>query len=86
MRKMLLGTTAFIALATLAACDAAPTPGSLLGTDLVTVDHEYEIDTYGSNSEVYEFTPRSNTNKACVMLMLDSGAAMGLFCFDKPAQ
>lgn len=78
----------FIACATavfiLAACDGAPTPGSLTGTDLVTVDHEYEIDTYGANSEVYEFTPRSNPAKSCVFLMLDDGGAMGLFCFDKP--
>lgn len=49
-------------------------------------DYNYEIDTWGSNSEVYEFTPKSNTGKSCVMFMLDSGAAMGLQCFDKPVK
>jgi len=46
-------------------------------------DHKYEIDTFMSNSEVYEFTPKSNTNMTCVMLMLDSGASVGLQCFPK---
>jgi len=52
--------------------------------DLMDPDHSYEIDTWGSNSEIYEFTPKSNTNRTCVFVMLDSGAAMGLQCFDKP--
>ena len=54
--------------------------------DLMTPDHSYEIDTWGSNSEIYEFTPKSNTNKSCVMLMLDDGSSMGLQCFDKVSQ
>lgn len=51
--------------------------------DLETPDHNYEIDTWGSNSEVYEFTPKSHIGKSCVFLMLDNGKAMGLQCFDK---
>ncbi len=62
----------------LAACDAPSF------TDLVAPDHAYEIDTWAENSEVYEFTPKSNPKKTCIMVMLDSGAAMGLQCFDKP--
>lgn len=62
----------------LAACDAP----SL--TDLVDPDHAYEIDTWAENSEVYEFTPKSNPNKTCIMVMLDNGNDMGLQCFDKP--
>jgi len=50
---------------------------------LITPDHNYEIDTWGSNSEVYEFTPKSNLQKSCIFVMLDSGKAMGLQCFDK---
>jgi hypothetical protein len=53
---------------------------------LVEPDHEYEIDTWMQNSEVYEFTPRSNDNYTCVMVMLDSGKDMGLQCFPKPAE
>lgn len=51
---------------------------------LIDPDYNYEIDTWGANSEVYEFTPKSDSNKSCIFVMLDSGAAMGLQCFDKP--
>ena len=59
---------------------------SLTTGKLIKPTHEYEIDTWGSNSEIYEFTPRSNTNYTCIMFMLDSGKAMGLQCFPKPAK
>lgn len=52
--------------------------------NLIQPDHEYEIDTFMENSEVYEFTPRSNTDYTCVMLMLDNASAVGLQCFPKP--
>ena len=58
---------------------SSPTTGKL-----IKPTHEYEIDTWGSNSEIYEFTPRSNTSKTCVVFMLDSGSAMSMQCFDKP--
>ena len=51
--------------------------------DLAQPNYNYEIDTWGSNSEVYEFTPKSNTNKTCVFVMLDSGKAMAMQCFNK---
>jgi len=72
-----------IALFSLTACDS--TTVDMQNNSLVEPDHEYEIDTWGSNSEVYEFTPRSNTQKVCVMLMLDSGRDLSLQCFDKGA-
>lgn len=70
-----------IALFSLTACDS--TTVDIQNNSLIEPDHEYEIDTWGSNSEVYEFTPRSNTQKVCVMLMLDSGRDLALQCFDK---
>ena len=51
---------------------------------LVDPDHNYELDTWGENSEIYEFTPKSHPGMTCVMFMLDSGKAMGLQCFPKP--
>ena len=51
---------------------------------LMEPDHEYEIDTWMENSEVYEFTPKSNSAYTCVFVMLDSGDDMGLQCFPKP--
>jgi len=66
----------------LTACDGGLP--DIQNNGLVQPTHEYEIDTWGSDSEVYEFTPRSNPNKTCVMIMPDSGLVMGLQCFDKP--
>ena len=58
---------------------SAPTTGKL-----IQPTHEYEIDTWGSNSEIYEFTPCSNTGKSCVVFILDSGKSTSMQCFDKP--
>jgi hypothetical protein len=78
MKKVILGSLAVIAILGLSGCDGAPST-----SELVTANHEYEIDTWGSNSEVYEFTPKSNSSMSCVMLMLDNGKALGLQCFPK---
>jgi hypothetical protein len=51
--------------------------------ELVTPDHSYEIDTWGTNSEIYEFTPKNDPTATCVFVMLDSGNDMGLHCFKK---
>jgi hypothetical protein len=61
----------------LAACDGTPDANSFPLQQPVA---EYELDTWGTNSEVYEFTLKSVPNKTCVMLMLDSGKAVGLQC------
>jgi len=66
----------------LSACDSGLLTSPSTG-DLMTPTHAYEIDTWGGNSEIYEFTPKSNSKKTCVMFMLDSGKAMALQCFDK---
>lgn len=49
-------------------------------------DYAYELDTWQENSEIYEFTPKANPDRACIMLMLDSGADMGLSCIPKGTQ
>lgn len=51
--------------------------------DLLQPDTHYELDTWGSNSEVYEFTPKGNDGMTCIMFMLDSKNAMGLQCYPK---
>ncbi|MGF1761681.1 hypothetical protein L4D76_28040 [Photobacterium sagamiensis] len=53
---------------------------------LLPPDFAYELDTWAENSELYEFTPRSNTAYSCIMYMLDSGNAMGLRCEPKAAK
>jgi len=49
----------------------------------LTPDFSYELDTWQENSELYEFTPRSNTDYVCLMYMLDSGNDMDLQCHPK---
>jgi|TARA_R110000851_G_scaffold230898_10_gene383789 hypothetical protein len=51
--------------------------------DLMVPDATYELDTWGFNSELYEFTPKTAPNMTCIMFMLDNGKAMGLQCFPK---
>ncbi len=83
MKKILLG---IMALGVLTSANAfftsnmsSPTTGKL-----IPPTHEYEIDTWGSNSEVYEFTPRSNRSMTCVVFMNDSITSITMQCFKKP--
>lgn len=46
-------------------------------------DFAYELDTWGSNSEVYEFTPEGNPSLSIIMLMLDNGKAVSTFTIPK---
>ena len=78
--KSLITLLSLISILFIAGCDGTPNPNSF---PLMQVSAEYEIDTWGFNSEVYEFTPKTNKNYTCVMLMLDSGSSVGLQCFPK---
>jgi hypothetical protein len=51
--------------------------------DLKAPDAYYEIDTWGANSEVYEFTPTTAPEKTCVLFLTDSVDAATMQCFDK---
>jgi hypothetical protein len=51
--------------------------------ELRVPDAYYEIDTWGSNSEVYEFTPVTAPEKTCVLFLTDSVTAATMQCFDK---
>ena len=73
-------TILFGSLFLLSACDGGP---DIHGFKLIQPDHEYEVDTWGFNSEVYEITPRNNHNYTCLMWMLDSGSSMSIDCFPK---
>jgi hypothetical protein len=81
--KYLIAGIAGIAVLALVGCEDGrfTTPTT---NDLITPDAHYELDTWGENSEIYEFTPQTAPNKTCIMFMLDNGNAMGLQCFPKP--
>ena len=80
--KKLAAVAALASVLFLSGCDSLSGP-DIQNNDLVQPTHEYEIDTWGTNSEVYEFTPRSNPNKTCVVFMLDNMKAMDMECFPK---
>jgi hypothetical protein len=61
-------------------CDGAPDANQF---SLAQPDHEYELDTWGSNSEIYEFTPRGNTDYTCTVYILDNLKATSMQCFPK---
>ena len=64
-----------------AGCDTAPMnnsgEGKSLGNQgsnpLFDPDYYYEIDTWGSNADVYEFTPKSNPNYVCIIVGTGQG-------------
>jgi len=80
--KIMMLVAAFAMTLMLSGCDGKVDTNSF---PLQQPTAEYEIDTWGSNSEVYEFNLKTVPNKTCVMVMLDSGSAMGLQCFDNNA-
>lgn len=43
------------------------------------VDHEYELDTWGTDVDVYEFTPRPNPDISCIIV----SSSIALECFNK---
>lgn len=43
----------------------------------------YELDTWGRNSDVYEFTPVNAPWKLCVVFLTDSDLRPAMQCFDK---
>ncbi len=82
MKKIMgLVFVASLAILTITGCDGPIDVGSF---PLEKPTAEYEIDTWGSNSEVYEFTPKTNPGYTCVFVILDSGDATALQCFPKP--
>jgi|TARA_R100001443_G_scaffold110913_1_gene123259 hypothetical protein len=43
----------------------------------------YEVDGWGSNPDIYEFTPVGHPEKSCLILVSGGDKASGLTCFDK---
>lgn len=44
---------------------------------------EYEVDGWGSNPDIYEFTPVGHPSKTCLILVSGGDQAGGIACFDK---
>ena len=50
---------------------------------LVEPTYEYEIDTWGANSEMYEFTPKGSPNYNCIVFLTDSALRPAMECVPK---
>ena len=74
---MLKRVAIFIIMLSLAACS---TPSTF---SLQEPDASYELDTWAENSEIYEFTPKANSNVACVVFILDNLNTASMQCFPK---
>lgn len=88
MKKLLLGATIGALLFT-GCIDNRPMSNDGKGSQRSTMqgsnmlydpDYYYEIDTWGTNADVWEFTPKSNPNYACVNV---GASSRSVFCFPK---
>ncbi len=81
---MMNRAAAALLLFALTACDdgAFTTPTT---NDLVSPAANYELDTWGANSEIYEFSPKLAPEKHCIVFLTDSINAATMQCFDKAA-
>lgn len=52
-------------------------------SELRNPDASYELDTWGANSEVYEFTPKTSPDTVCVVYILDNLKSVSMECFPK---
>ncbi|MFV2058036.1 MAG: hypothetical protein ACC707_16345 [Thiohalomonadales bacterium] len=81
MKNKLISTVCILVIIGLFGCDGKIDTTS---TDLIQPDYAYEFDGWGSNPDVYEFTPKSNKNYSCVYVISGADSDTTLFCIPKP--
>jgi len=79
MKKTFIALSAILLWTFLTWCS---TP-NLTNMSLVKPLSAYELDTWGSNSEVYEFTPKNAPNTLCIVYILDNLNSTSMQCFTK---
>jgi len=65
----------------LSACDGIPNPGAW---GLIQPENAYEIDAWGSNPDLLEFTPKGNSQYFCILAISGSDKLTTMFCMPKP--
>ena len=53
------------------------------GNRLLTPTNVYEVDGWGSNPDIYEFTPIGHEHMTCLILVSGGDQSGGLECFSK---
>lgn len=79
MSKLLIGIMGVVLLS---GCDGVvnPSPDELISPV------SYEIDGWGSNPDIYEWTPKGNTNYFCMYVVSGADSPAGMFCMPKGDQ
>jgi hypothetical protein len=63
-------------------CDGTPSANTW---PLSAPDNSYEIDAWGSNPDLLEFTPKGNSDYFCVLAVSGSDDLKTMFCMPKKA-
>jgi hypothetical protein len=71
----------FVALL-IAGCDGTPNAKSW---PLSQPENAYEIDAWGTNPDLLEFTPKGNTDYFCVLAVSGMDTLVTMFCMPKKA-
>jgi hypothetical protein len=67
----------------ISSCDGAPNPNSW---GLEQPEHAYEVDAWGSNPDLLEFTPKTNPGYFCVLAVSGADELKAIFCMPKPSE
>lgn len=79
MKKLLIPALAVLGLS---ACGDSGT-GVPADSKLLDPVRVYEVDGWGANPDIYEFTPVGHEHITCLILVSGSDKAGGLECFEK---
>lgn len=78
MKKLLILSGAVLALT---GCNVGGS--SSYGGKLLKPENVYEVDGWGANPDIIEFTPEGDKSKLCLILVSGRDNASGITCFDK---
>jgi len=73
---------AVAAMGLLSACNG---PANTTGV-LIDPVRTYEVDGWGSNPDILEFTPMAHPDKTCLILVSGGDKAAGIECWDKDSE
>lgn len=73
----------FILLPIVVGCDGNPNATSW---PLQQPEESYEVDAWGSNPDLLEFTPKGNSEYFCILAISGSDKLKGIFCMPKASK
>ena len=80
LKKTAFVLSALIALLAVAGCDGTP---SVNAWPLAQPENAYEIDAWGTNPDLLEFTPKQNSDYFCVLAISGADKLKTMFCMPK---